>query len=176
MLECLKLCLTENHFEFNGSFFTQIHGTSIGPKMAPGYACLGMGIFEEELWQKCSFSPTVWFRCIDDIWGLRSHGPDLFKEFMKTLNNLYPGELEFTSCFNYDSLPFLDLRIFRNSEGFLNTDLFVKPTFKSLYFNYNSYHSKHVLDNIAYGQALRIRTICSTEESAHKNLNTLRVI
>ncbi|KAJ8051152.1 hypothetical protein HOLleu_04614 [Holothuria leucospilota] len=93
---------------------------------------------------------------------------------MKTLNNLYPGELEFTLCFNYDSLPFLDLRIFRNSEGFFNTDLFVKPTFKNLYLNYNSYHSKHFLENIAYGQALRIRTICSTKESAHKNLNTLK--
>ncbi|KAJ8030592.1 Neutral cholesterol ester hydrolase 1 [Holothuria leucospilota] len=52
ILRCLDICLRENNFEFNGRHFTQIHGTSIGPKMAPGYACLGMGLFEEELKSK----------------------------------------------------------------------------------------------------------------------------
>ncbi|KAJ8036310.1 hypothetical protein HOLleu_20245 [Holothuria leucospilota] len=90
------------------------------------------------------------------------------------VHNLYPGELEFTSEFAYSEITFLDLRISRNVKGFLETDLFVKPTFKNLYLKYDSYHSRHTLDNIAYGHALRIRTICSTEDSVTKNLDILK--
>ncbi|KAJ8049408.1 hypothetical protein HOLleu_02149 [Holothuria leucospilota] len=43
LIECLKNCLNENHFEFKGKFFTQINGTSIGPKM-PRLCMFGYGI------------------------------------------------------------------------------------------------------------------------------------
>ncbi|KAJ8018980.1 hypothetical protein HOLleu_42712 [Holothuria leucospilota] len=145
-IDCLKLCVNENHFEFNRNFYTRIHGTFKGPKMAPGYASLSMGIVEEELWQKCSHKPSVWSRYIDDILGLWPHGTDALKIFLEILNNLYPNKLEFTSCFNYHSAPFLDLRIYRDPEGFLKTDLFVKSTFKNLYLKYDSYNTKHILD------------------------------
>ena len=174
LIDCLKICLEENHFEFNGEFFTQIHGTSIGPKMAPGYACLGMGLVEERLWETCTLKPIQWCRYIDDIWGLWPHGQDAFISFMGTLNNLYPGELEFTWEFEFNSISFLDIRIKRTEEGYLNTDLFVKPTFKNLYLQYDSYHSRHTLDNIAYGQALRIKAICSEEDDLQKNLQNLQ--
>ena len=51
LIQCLKICLTENHFEFNKEYYTQVQGTSIGPKMAPGYACLAMGMMEENFLQ-----------------------------------------------------------------------------------------------------------------------------
>lgn len=70
----------------------------------------------------------------------------------------------------------LDQGISLNAKDFLETDLFVKPTFKNLYLKYDSYHSKNTLDNIANGQALRIRTICTIEESVTRNLGTLKVI
>ena len=135
LIDCLKLFLNKNDFEFNGCFYTQIHGTSIGPKIAPGYACLGMGVVEDELWQNCLLKPTVWTHYTDDIWGLWPHGPDAFNDFLEILNNLFKSELEFTSCFNFNSLSFLDLCIYRNPEGFLKTDLFVKPTFKTFIFS-----------------------------------------
>ena len=173
LVECLKICLTENHFEFNDKYFTQVHGTSIGPKMAPGYACLGMGVVEERPWDTCKLKPSQWYRYIDDIWGLWPHGLDEFNVFMDTLNNLFPKVLEFTSTFGFQSIPFLDLLVFRTPEGFLGTDLYVKPFLKHFYIKYDSFYSKHTLDNIAYGQAIRIKTICSTEESTQKNLNFL---
>lgn len=101
LLECIRICLEENHFEFNNEFYTQIHGTSMRPKMAPAYVCLGMGLVEEKLWEECSLKPTEWCRFIDDIWGLWPHGIDSFISFMQILNNLYPNELEFTFGFDF---------------------------------------------------------------------------
>lgn len=84
-----------------------------------------------------------------------------------------PNELEFMYEFDFNTINFLDIRIQRSKEGFLSTDLFVKPTFKNLYLRYDSYHSKSTLDNIAYGQALRIKSICSDERDVHRNLTDL---
>ena len=61
-------------FTFNNEVYIQTHGTSIGPKMAPSYACLGMGSFEMEMKEKISIQPLVWKRYIDDIWGLWDKG------------------------------------------------------------------------------------------------------
>ena len=141
--------------------------------MAPGYACLGMGLVEDKLWESCLLKPSEWCRYIDDIWGLWPHGNDAFIGFMEILNNLYPAELEFTHVFDFNTINFLDVIIHRTKEGFLSTDLFVKPTFKNLYLRYDSYHSKNTLDNIAYGQALRIKSICSEEKDLYRNLTNL---
>ena len=103
--------------------------------MAPGYACLGMGLVEEKLWDSCPLKPTEWCRFIDDIWGLWPHGEDEFLSFMEILNNLYPSELEFTFDFSFNSVNFLDLTISRTKEGFLSTDLFVKPNLGIFIYN-----------------------------------------
>ncbi|KAJ8046842.1 hypothetical protein HOLleu_05652 [Holothuria leucospilota] len=141
--------------------------------MAPGYACLGMGLVEDKLWKSCPLKPSEWCRYIGDIWGLWPHGNEAFISFVGILNNLYPDELEYTYEFDFNTINFLDIRIQRSKEGFLSTGLFVKPTFKNLYLRYDSYHSMSTLDNIAYGQALRIKSFCSDERDVHRNLTDL---
>lgn len=91
--------------------------------------------------------PLEWCRYIDDILGLWPHGKDAFISFMGVLNNLYPSELEFTYKLQFRSISFPDILIKRTEESFLSTDLFVKPNFKNLYLQYDSYHSKNTLDN-----------------------------
>ena len=44
--------------------------------MAPSYACLGMGLFEEEMKDVIPDQPLVWKRYIDDIWGLWDKGKE----------------------------------------------------------------------------------------------------
>lgn len=97
VIEFPKVCLSDNHFVFNKCFYAQVHGTSLGPKMAPGYACLGIVLAEANLWETCKQIPTMWSRYIDDIWGLLYHGPLAFEAFMRDLNNLYQGELALIS-------------------------------------------------------------------------------
>lgn len=54
---------------------------SIGPKML-AYACLGMGLVEEKLWEEGTEIPTAWCHFIDDIWGLWPFSKDSFISFM----------------------------------------------------------------------------------------------
>ena len=46
--ELLEIVLTNNHFEFDGTFYHQISGTAMGTKLAPSYANLFITKFEEK--------------------------------------------------------------------------------------------------------------------------------
>ena len=46
ILKALDLCIRNNYFEFNGKIFKQVGGVGTGVKLAPTYACIGMGKFE----------------------------------------------------------------------------------------------------------------------------------
>ena len=164
LIACLEICLDYNNFVFGEQNYIQIHGTSIGPKMAPGYACLGMGVFEEIMDSTVVNKPIKWTRYIDDIWGLWKGDECSFNHFMASINSLFPGELEFTSEFSNENLPFLDLSM-SLKEGYIHTSLYTKPLCSDpMYVEYSSYHNKSILQNIAYSQALRFKSICSKEE------------
>ena len=175
LIECLKICLNDNHFEFNSEFFTQIRGTAIGPKMAPGYACLAMGTVEEKLFSITSHLPEKWYRYIDDIWGLWPHGEANFAKFMDTLNNLYPEHLKFTSEFSQKEVNYLDISIEINTEGYLKTNLYTKPSQNHLYLHYSSYHRNMTKDNIIYGETIRTQCVTSDPQDLESNLGKLKI-
>ena len=55
LMDLSECVLKNNIFEHNLSFFKQIKGTTIGPKMAPLYAIIFVGDLEERILQNCSF-------------------------------------------------------------------------------------------------------------------------
>ena len=129
--------------------------------MAPGYACLGMGVFEEIMDNVVEKKPLKWARYIDDIWGLWKGDKGSFTQFLASINNLFPRELEFTAEFTSTNLPFLDLSL-TLSDGVIYTKLYTKPQCTDpMYVDYSSFHPRNVLDNIAFSQALRFKAICS---------------
>ena len=58
----------------------------MGTPMAPNYANLFMAKFENDLitsyHQKTGLKPHVWFRYIDDIFFVWTHGPDTLKDLI----------------------------------------------------------------------------------------------
>ena len=44
--KCLEYILNYNYFEYNGKYYRQKTDTSMGTRMAPGYACIFMGYLE----------------------------------------------------------------------------------------------------------------------------------
>ena len=52
ILAALELCLKNNYFTFNDKIYQQIGGVGTGIKLAPPYACLGMGKFEQEAFKQ----------------------------------------------------------------------------------------------------------------------------
>ena len=58
------------------------------------------------------------------------------------------------------SVPFLDINISLKN-GYLLTDVYVKPTDSHAFLHYNSCHPRHCIENIPYSQFIRLRRVCS---------------
>ena len=59
-------------------------------------------------------------------------------------------------------------------KGSLETDRYIKPTNPQLFLHYLSNHPKQVFKAIVYGQAITVKTICSTEEFVIKHFEHLK--
>jgi hypothetical protein len=59
-------------------------------------------------------------------------------------------------------------------DGFLKKDLFVKPTNKQIFLDYNSNHPTHCKDSLPYSQALRVVERCSDIENKDTHLQSLK--
>ena len=62
-----------------------------------------------------------------------------------------------------DRISFLDVHVTLGEQGVLSTDLFCKPTDTHQYLHKKSCHPWHTKKAIPFGQALRLRRICSED-------------
>ena len=159
--ELMHLILTNNNLIFGDHHYLQIHGTAMGTKMAPSFANLFMGNFEQKFLSRQNLKPQIWLRFIDDIFMIWPHGEDCLKIFIENINSFHPT-IKFTADYSKVSVHFLDTTV-TIENGSLKTDLFNKPTDKHNYLLPSSCHPPHCTRNIPYSQALRIKRICSSE-------------
>ena len=153
----------------------------MGTPMAPNYANLFMDKFEtnviESYRQKTGLVPLVWFRYIDDIFFVWTHGTDSLDDFIK-FNQRYSDANKMKSNIKFEvnksvsTVNFLDVNV-RLNDGHLTTNLYTKPTDAFVYLNKSSNHPKHVTSNIPKGQFIRIRRICSEKNDFITNCRTL---
>ena len=177
----ILLVLKSNAFRFGNLVYRQVMGTAMGTPMAPNYANLFMAKFEEKVitsyHASTGYKPLVWFRYIDDIFFIWTHGNEELDKFISYVDN-YSDSKKMKSTIKLEvnksekEVNFLDVCI-RLVNGSLTTSLFSKPTDAHLYLNYSSNHPKHVLDNIPKGQFIRIRRICSDKEDYYHHSQNL---
>ena len=130
ILEGLDICLKNNFFHFKNRIFQQISGVGTGLKLAPPYACLGMGEYEKRAFnsnQPLLEQILLWKRYIDDVFGLFKGSKEEFDSLVTWLNSLMPGVVKFTANISYNQVEFLDL-VVKIENGKLKSDLFIKPT------------------------------------------------
>ena len=73
-----------------------------------------------------------------------------------------------------NSINFLDIKVSKSESGnTLCTSLFTKPTDIHQYLHATSCHRSIYKRSIPYGQAVRIKRICSDEEDLQQKLNDL---
>ena len=161
--------LKNNYFEFNEEVKYQISGTAIGTKFAPTYASIFMD--EKENLDTQEFKPLVWFRYIDDVFFIWTHGKEVLEEFLKDFSNYYLN-IKFTHEFNKENIPFLDLKLSLPG-GQLTTDLQIKSTDKHQYLHYTSAHLDHTKRSIVLSQALRVSKICSDKTDFERHLDDM---
>ena len=157
-----QFVLKNNFFEFNNDVFQQISGTAIGTKFAPPYACIFMDQIETNFLRTQSHQPMVWFRYIDDIFFIWTHGEEKLEEFMADFNAFNPN-IQFTYESSKKSIAFLDLDVALNN-GRLESTVHVKPTDRHQYLHYSSSHPEHTKRSIVFSQTLRVSRICSREK------------
>ena len=146
----------------------------MGTRMAPNYANLFMGDLEDEIIQGYHKKPLVWYRYIDDIFFIWTHGREELDKFLEYANRNRHGMVFETSdeSISCKQVPFLDVLVILR-DGILHTDLYTKPTDKFQYLNFKSCHPFHQKSNLPYALALRIRRICSNVDDFKQHCNTL---
>ena len=165
IIEAVKICLQHNNSQFKDENFLQIHGTAMGPKNACSYADVAMGIIDKKA-KSGIIKPNLWWRYRDDIFDLWTQGYSKLIEFTEFINSLYPT-IKFTLVHSPTSLNVLDLTL-NLVEGYIQTDIYSKPTDNRMYLLRNSAHPAHCSKAIPFGVATRVKRNCSTPESFDK--------
>ena len=152
----------------------------MGVDFAGNYACLCIGYLEKVKLFGLHTAPRfteddiqllleAFLRYVDDgfiFWPKHLN----INTFIEILGQLHPkivytverGEVEG----NKQSINFLDIHVTLHDNKRIETELYYKPTNTHHYIEYNSFHAKHVLDNIPYNffKKISVFTSDSTKE------------
>ena len=69
-----------------------------------------MGKLEKELLAQSRKKPTVWWRYIDDVFVLWTHGEESLNNFIGDINQAHPT-IKFTAEWSKESVSFLDTTV-----------------------------------------------------------------
>ena len=107
---------------------------------------------------------TQFKMCARHIFMIWTEGLDNLKIFIDYLNNIHPT-IKFTSSHSSTNILFLDVNVSLTNDGNISIDLYTKPTDKHQHLLYSSCHPLHTKKAIPFSLALRLRRICSTDET-----------
>ena len=101
-----------------------------------------------------------------------THSVDHLHAFTSYLNSIHPT-IKFTSNHSFTSIPFFDVNVSVNN-GNITTDLYTKTTDKHQYLLHSSCHPQHTKRATPFSLALRLRHICSSDETFKQRSNELK--
>ena len=154
------------------SIVLQINGTAMGTKMAPSYANIFMGKLEQLIIQSAPYKPISWFRFIDEVDMKWTESEEDLIRFFDHANYVHPT-IRFTHETSRNNISFLDTYT-TCENGIMPTDIYNKSTDTHQYLSPQSCHPKHCTKSIPYSQALRIKRICSNEQTTKNRRGELK--
>lgn len=143
-------------------FNLQTKGTSMGAAWAPEYACLHLGLWEEEdvfTLPQYLVHVKTWIRYIDDIFVIWTGDIASFHDFIDYLN-INDRNIHLTYTVDRTLIPFLDLRI-GLKEGRIVTSTFRNETAANTLLQADSHHPPCQKNSIPIGEFMRIKRNCS---------------
>ena len=174
VLEMINLVLDNNHFRLTtDQQFIQTDGTAIGSRLGRNYACAYMGQWEKRLLEGGQLKPAVYFRYIDDIFGIWLHGRDELSKFYDRANKIH-SKIQVELRSSETEVEFLDVLVKISGDGFLSTDLFEKPSDSKSYLHFGSDHPVHTKRAVPFGLGLRLKRICADEDDYKKHRSNLK--
>ena len=161
-IKLIELCVTNNIFSFNNSFYKQKFGCSMGSPLSPVISNLYMEYFESVIINDIKPEGMIWLRYVDDIFATWNSAWGDFDHFFNLLNNRVPS-IKFKVEWEKDNrIPFLDVLIIRSPTGY-KFAVYRKPTFSISYIHFFSYHDYSIKVSLASNLFLRALRICSNE-------------
>jgi hypothetical protein len=157
---------------FDGVFYNQKHGTAMGSPVSPLVANLYMETFEREAITSAPVTPLVWFRYVDDTFGvLPTEDINRFTEHLNSLST----HIKFTHELKAEKkLPFPDTLVHLNTDGSIKTTVYRKPTHTDLYLNFKSNHHLAHKRSVARTLLHRVETVVSTPEDQAAELSHVK--
>ena len=144
----------------------------MGTRMAPPNAILFMGRVGAKIMEQFPQSILFYKRFIDDILKIFHGSVDEFDKVFFFINNMHPT-INFTFNQFSSSINFIDVKIYKDKNGGIQTTTHRKSTDTMSLFHYDSNHSDHLKNSIIYSQALRYNRVISDRESLIKELEIL---
>ena len=121
---------------------------------------------EKRIFQNSELKPFLWLQYFDEIFDIWTQGSQKLKELFNCINSLHPT-IKFTMDYSATEINLLGVTVTKVGNK-VETSLYCKPTDTYQYLHAQSCNSNMYKESIAYGQVVRFKRICSTEE---KNLN-----
>ena len=163
---------SETHFLFNGSYFDQIDGVSMGSPLAPVLANLFLSHHERTWLSNFKDSSVLFYRrYVDDIFCMFHNEPDALL-FFNYLNLQHPN-IKFTfEKEDNNQISFLDIRITKSADRCI-TSVFHKKTYTGLLLNFLSFSPLSYKAGLVRTLVDRARKINNSTSGFRNDLNKL---
>ena len=162
--EALAITMSSNNGTFNGKFFTQINGATIGGPESTSTTDIFGAIHIDTLAREGdgSIIPQDGKRYKDDTFDINTNCTgEMIENFTRYLNKtVLPGKIKFEPEYSEKHVDFLDVRVHLRG-GYLIPEIHSKPADSDEYLNPLSSHPPQVAKNNPYSVALRVRRNCS---------------
>lgn len=166
----------QNSFlEYKGHIYKQRTGITMGANYSVNLANIATHFEIKDIINKIP-GVILHLRYIDDIFLIIEHTNQENNEEKLTewtLGHFQHNFLKFTGKASEKEVNFLDINIYFDEKGKIQTTLYEKPQSKHQFLLYHSNHPVHQTRNIAYAQMLRILRNCSETAQAEININKL---
>jgi hypothetical protein len=179
-LALFKHILTSTYFCFDGQFYEQIDGVAMDSPISPVIANFFMEDFENKAIEQVIHKPVCWFRYVDDTFVIWPHGQKKLIEFLNHLSGLH-NKIQFTMEKEEEEeeeeghLPFLDIDIYRKTDGSPGHKVCQKPTHTSLYLKENSQHHPDNKQSVLASLIHRAKALCD-QDSLTQELEFLTTV
>ncbi|KAA8579080.1 hypothetical protein FQN60_016035 [Etheostoma spectabile] len=136
-------------------------------KYSPSYADIYLAHWEETAFHKLRIKPLLYFRYLDDTFGLWYNTKQTFLTFLDTLNS-HPSKVKLKHTLQPVTVEFLNKRVFIrsscNQSKTLATKMYFKDTDRHALLHKTSYNPMHTYRGLIKSQLIRFHRICTFPE------------
>lgn len=169
---CLLHVMEDTLLAFDGITYRQIKGTAIGASVSVAVAEVFVHQVFESHRIKYRPAPMVYFRYIDDIFGVMMGGESEVSKFHAWANTVHVN-LKFTVESHTKALPFLDTKVYIDDTRKLQTDIFYKESNLHTYLLFTSCHPMSLKKSLPYSLGIRVKRIVSDASNLKSALEDL---